>query len=105
VARLSSAVISESQNAQKTITNSGPEVTIRLDYDSVTHGLVLDASLPEDALQRARLQIGAKFAGNGDSAFLELMGELAVAWLPFVAARVHPSSSGRRMISLTVVGM
>jgi hypothetical protein len=26
-------------------------------------------------------------------------------WLPFVAARIHPSSSRRRMISLTVVGM
>jgi predicted RNase H-like HicB family nuclease len=29
-----------------------------LDHDSVTHGSILEASLPEDALQRARLQMG-----------------------------------------------
>src|SRR5271163_400907 len=53
-------------------------------------------------------KIGAEFAGNGDPALLDLRPFLILCvnwrWLPFAAAWVHPSSSGRRMISLTIVG-
>jgi hypothetical protein len=49
-----------------------------LDHDSVTHGSVLKAGLPKNALQRAGLQIGAQLAGHGDAAFLDNMLELAV---------------------------
>jgi hypothetical protein len=44
-------------------------------------GLVLEASLPENALQCAGLQIGAEFARNRNAPFLDCMLELAVAAL------------------------